>query len=420
LNILIYSIFFWPELTGISKYTGEMAFWLASRGHSVDVITALPHYPAWRVDDDYRKHSFMTEQNEGVRIFRAPLYLPRNGKVTTRSRILTETTFATNALRWWTPKLFQNYDVLFCVCPPLQLSFASWFYSMFRGVPWVLHVQDLQVDAAIRLDMLKNKGLGSLLFSAENFLLKRATYVSTITESMRSRLIDKGVAREKTFVFPNWSDTTFVRPLERLNPMRQTLGVAPDEIVVLYAGNMGEKQGLELVLAAAERLRSNSRFKFRMVGAGAARERLEQEAKERRLDNVAFYDLFPWEDMPSLLAAGDIHLVVQKREAADLVMPSKLTNILSAGRVSLATADPGTALHQVLTEHQAGVVVEPGVLETFVAALEKLAHDKTMRESMGKNARVYAETFLERDAVLTRFETQLADLVAGYNSKTSG
>jgi colanic acid biosynthesis glycosyl transferase WcaI len=120
------------------------------------------------------------------------------------------------------------------------------------------------------------------------------------------------------------------------------------------------------------------------------------------------------------LAAGDIHLVVQKREAADLVMPSKLTNILSAGRVSLATADPGTALHQVLTEHQAGVVVEPGVLETFVAALEKLAHDKTMRESMGKNARVYAETFLERDAVLTRFETQLADLVAGYNSKTSG
>jgi len=228
---------------------------------------------------------------------------------------------------------------------------------------------------------------------------------------MQRRIIEKGIAKDRTWVFPNWGDIGFVRPMAQDNNVRRKFGATADDVLVLYAGNMGEKQGLHLVLDAADQLRKRTEIKFAMVGTGAARDELERTARRRKLDNVRFFPVQPLDRLPLMLMAGDIHLVIQQREAGDLVMPSKLTNILAAGRASIATADPGTTLYDILVGHQCGIVITPGSTKELVAGIVALAEGKDRREQLGRNARQYAESFLDKDGILMKFEGKLQALV---------
>lgn len=418
-RVLIYGINYAPEPTGIGKYTGEMAEWLARRGHEVEVISTPPHYPWWKIQPPYRSGQSVTETINGVRVHRVPLFVPPAEQATTLNRIRLESSFTLNALRPWLPVLLgaRRPDVVIAISVPLQIALYPWLLHVLHRTPWVFHIQDLQVDAAFRLGMLKGSLVDRLLFGLENFFLRRATRVSTITEAMRRRVVAKGVGGDRTLLFPNWSDTDHIRPLPRDNAFRKRLELGPDDLLFMYAGNMGEKQGLDLVLAAAERLRERRDIHFAMIGAGAARDRLAVAAQRQHLDNVRFLPLQPVEQLPEVLAAADVHLVVQKAEAADLVMPSKLTNILAAGRPSIATANEGTELHHVLTSYDAGLVTSPDDVVSFLAAITTLAADPARRSSMGLNARRYAERHLAQDAVLSEFEVQLITLAASQSQQ---
>lgn len=413
MNILIYGLNYASEPTGTGKYTGEMASWLARRGHKVDAIVAPPYYPDWEIDDSYKKTKYIRETLNGVNVYRAPLYVPSADNVNGKTRIMMETSFSFNALRWWLPKFFhKKYDVVIAVCPPMQIGVYPWLYSRFINVPWVFHIQDLQVDAAVRLGILKSGLASRVLYSIENFLLSKATRVSTITEAMRKRIIDKGIPEERTWLFPNWSDIEFIKPMPRNNAFRSKIGITSEQILLMYAGNMGEKQGLELILYAADKLRNEKQIKFVLVGSGAVRNRLENTAQDLHLNNITFLPVQPLERLPDMLAAADIHLVVQKREAADIVMPSKLTNILAAGRCCLATADPGTTLYEVVKHNKTGIVVSPEDVDEFIRGLNILLKNPDLREEMGRNARNYAEKFIDKEQVLLDFESKLYSLVA--------
>jgi colanic acid biosynthesis glycosyl transferase WcaI len=248
------------------------------------------------------------------------------------------------------------------------------------------------------------------LYGIERFLMQRFDGVSTITEAMRRRVVAKGVSEDRTCVVPNWANLESVRPMRRENEARVEFGAGPDDLLVMYAGNIGEKQGLEVVLDAADLLRGRPEIKFALIGYGVARERLERAAEERGLKNMRFLPVQPPERLPLLLSAGDIQLVVQRREAADLVMPSKLMNILAAGRPCLATTDEGTALHDVLTEHRCGISSEPDNAKELAEGIVVLADDARMRELLGSNARAYAESHLRQDKILATFESDLKEL----------
>lgn len=412
MKLLLYGLNYAPEPTGIGKYTGEMGAWLAGRGHSVDAIVAPPYYPQWEVLAEYQGKSFVSEDLGGVKVHRAPIYVPAPDKVRARTRILHETSFSATSSRYWLPRLLrkERYDVVVAVCQPVQIGVYPWLYYKLRGVPFVFHVQDLQVDVAVRLGMVKDARLARMLYGIENSMLRAATRVSTITETMRRRIVEKGIPEERTWLFPNWSNIHFVRPMSPNNEVRRQFGAGPNDVLVLYAGNMGEKQGLDLVLDAADRLKERDRIKFAMVGAGAAKDRLRRTAEKRGLHRVRFFPLQPLEGLPAMLAAGDIHLVVQRREAADLVMPSKLTNILAAGRPSIATADPNTALYDVLNEHDCGLTTSPGSVDELVESIIALTDHAETRERLGRNARRYAELYLDKEMILTEFESKLQEL----------
>jgi len=405
MRILIFGINYSPELTGIGKYTGEMGGWFAGRGHDVHVVTAMPYYPEWEVHEKYKGKRWFTEVVEEAKVHRVPLYVPK--EVNSKKRIIHEFSFILGVVPYWLKFLFsKKFDVVFCPAPPFHLGLLPLIYSKLRGVPMVSHVQDLQVDAAKELGMIKNKTFLNIMFGLERFILKKSTRVSTISLGMEQKIAAKGIPASQQIMFPNWVDETSIKPLPKEQSLRSEFGIGMDDKVVLYSGNLGEKQGLESIVEAAKLYKDRKDVYFIIVGSGGAKEKLQQMAAG--LDQVKFYPLQPYEKLSALLATADVHLVLQKKSAADLVMPSKLTGILSAGGCSIVTAEPGTSLYTIMHQHGMGIVCEPEDTAALAQSID-YAINNSLDEYRG-NARSYAERFLSRDNILKTFEEDLANL----------
>lgn len=291
------------------------------------------------------------------------------------------------------------------VCAPSVAAFAK----LFRIKSW-LHVQDYEVDAAFDLGLIKGKRLRCLIESVERWLMRRFDRVSTISGRMLELATRKGVHPEKLVSFPNWVDISHISPLGEPSTYRTELGLSADDVVALYSGNMGNKQGLEILAEVAKLCSENASIQFVFGGQGSGRSDLE--ARCAGLSNVRFLDLQPTERLNDWLGLADIHLLPQRADAADLVMPSKLTGMLASGRAVLATAHPDTELGRVVArEAECGVVVPPEDAAAMARALRELASDPERRARLGANGRRYAEQELSQDVILRRFEAQLLDLV---------
>ncbi|MFZ5448745.1 MAG: WcaI family glycosyltransferase [Thermodesulfobacteriota bacterium] len=408
LRLLIHGINYAPEFVGIGRYTGELGAWLQSRGHAVTVLTAPPYYPVWRVPVAYRRPAWRREWLEGVEVLRAPLYTP--ARVTGRGRLLHELSFGASCLLWWPHLWARSWDAVLAVCPLLQSGLIPALLARRRRIPFVFHVQDLQLDAARELAIIREPFLFACLERLERWLFNRAKAVTTISRSMAARIIDKGAPPSQVHLLPNWADLEDIRPGNRRKAMRKELGLK-DEVLVLYAGNMGEKQGLEIILAAAAFMGNNHAIKYILAGEGATRERLIERGRQLGLDTVRFLPLQSRDRFPALLAAADIHLVVQKHKASDLVMPSKLGNILAAGGPFIATALPNTELGRVTLESHAGLLVPPENAGRLAQAIVDLAGDQGARKKMGINARNFAEEHLGRGKIMATWENLLYGLV---------
>lgn len=407
MKILIYGINFFPELTGTGKYSGEMAEWLARHGHAVDVVTAPPYYPEWRVAPGFSPRRFergtMPHTDGRVQILRCPLWVPR--RVTSISRLFHLASFALSSTAGLIWGLARKPDLIFVVVPTLLQVPQAFMLSRLAGVPNWLHVQDFEIDAALDMGMVAGGGGrgGFLRRSAwwcESFWMRRFDRVSTITPSMVQRLLIKGIHPDKVVELPNWVSLDGIFPIPRSASMRGELGLRDDEVVVLYSGNMGEKQGLDIVVEAAAKLVDAApHIRFVLAGTGAARYRLQRAAAH--LGNITWLPLQPLEKLNALLGAADIHILPQRADAADLVMPSKLTGMLASGRAIVGTAAADTQLGNVLDK--VGERVEPEDLKALVQALTTLAEDHVRRDELGQRGRLYAEETLDKNAILKRF-----------------
>ncbi len=405
MRVLIYGINYAPELTGIGKYTGEMAADLAERGAEVEVITAPPYYPHWRVQEPYPSTKWITERRDGVTVHRCPLYVPE--EVSGTKRILHEVTFVLSSLRFWIPRLFRRYDVIIAVSPPFHLGALPLLHQAIHGTPIVNHIQDLQVDAARDLGMIKNQALLGVLERFERWLLRSVNRVSSISEGMLSRLAAKRVPEENLISFPNWVDSRKVYPVSKDKSLRSKFGIAEGTKVVLYAGNLGEKQGIDAIPRVAAALRDREDILFLVVGEGGMKLQLVDICRQAGLDNVRFEPLQPIEQLSAMLASADVHLVLQKRAAGDLVMPSKLTNIVAVGGHAIVTAEEGTTLYKVVKEWKAGTVVEPEDDRALAAAILRAVDGEGREDSSGVEA--FAKT-LDRDQTLSSFHEKLQEL----------
>jgi len=338
-------------------------------------------------------------------VYRCPLWVPN--RPSGLKRLIHLVTFAVASLPAMLRLVFWRPEVVWVVAPAFFSAPGAWLTARLSGAPVWLHVQDYEVDAAFELGLLKGVWLKKLVLNLESWLFQRFDVVSTISFRMLDRAQAKGVASRRTLLFPNWVDISSINPEQSGGVYRAELGIPAGRLVVLYSGNMGGKQGLDILADAARLLEKDERLFFVFCGNGAGREELE--ARSKGLPNVRFLDLQPLERLGELLTFADIHLLPQRADAADLVMPSKLTGILASGRPVVATAREGTEVARVVDGR--GVVVPPEEPQAFAVAIAALAGDVELREQLGAEARRYAEENLDKDAVLRRFEADLFRLV---------
>ncbi|MDR2215463.1 MAG: glycosyltransferase WbuB [Nevskiaceae bacterium] len=395
---MIVALNFAPELTGIGKYVGEMTEYLTSSGFDVRVITAPPYYPEWRVGEGYSATAWRKECRHAATVFRCPLYVPK--RRSGLHRIVHLASFALSSLPvifWqairWRP------EVIWVVEPTLGYVPASWLAGrLVRARLW-LHVQDFEVDAAFGLGLVRSGFARRIAQAVESWLMRRFDRVTSISGSMVARLASKRVPAHKLGELPNWVDVQRIRPVSRENPLRAELGIPADRLVLLYSGNMGEKQGLEMIVEAARSLADHASLLFLMCGEGVARARIEKLAAG--LPNMRFMPLQPLERLNELLSLSDIHLLPQRAGIEDLVLPSKLTGILASARPVVAAAPADSDLAQAAAA--GGLVVAPGDANAFAAALKTLCADATLRERLGAQGRAYAVARWDRQTVLGKF-----------------
>lgn len=407
MRLLIYGLNYAPERTGVGKYTGEMAEWLQGRGHQVRVVTAPPYYPAWKVGAGYRGWGYRRESLHGVDVFRCPLWVP--GDPTGFNRLLHLLTFAVSSIPVMVRQIFWRPDRIFVIEPTLFCAPWALVTARLANAKVWLHIQDFEAEAFFGLGFSSGGFVKKCVNAVEGWLIRRFDRVSSISRQMVARLSGFGIPEDRTTIFPNWVDTERIRPGIRGRAFREEWGLGPDRRIVLYAGSMGKKQGLEMVLETARVLQNDDPdIMFLLIGEGSAKEGLVQRAKELGLRNVMFNPPQPPEDFPALLALADVHLVIQKKGVAEAFMPSKLTGILAVGGTAIITADEDTELGRLVKNNPGiAVLVPPENQGLFQEALRtELSNDRNGAR-INPVARKYAERYLATDGILSQFEKVL-------------
>lgn len=365
-KILIYGMNYAPEMTGAGRFTGEIGAYLAERGYDVSVVTAPPHYPGWRVAPPFHALRYACETRDGVKVLRCPLLL----RVEMRGlwRLAAPLSFALTSapVALW-QFIKARPSLVLCIEPTLFVAPIA-LLAKCAGARAILHVQDLEIDAAFAVGHLKGGRLKSLITSVESWLLRRFTSMITISGQMRRRLIAKGVEPSRIGVVRNWVDLDRIKPLEGPNGFRRELGLSEADFVILYAGNIGAKQALEVVLEAARALAEAPNVHFVIAGDGPEKQRLVHDYADLR--GVHFLPLQPEARLCELLNLADLHVLPQSRGAADLVLPSKLGGMLASGKPVLVTADAGTELFEVL--NGTAIIVPAGDSAAMAAEMHYL------------------------------------------------
>lgn len=404
MRILIYSYNYHPEPIGIAPLMTELAEGLVKRGHEVRVITGMPNYPQRRIYDEYQGKLYLTEERNGVTIQRSYVWVrPKPGLI---DRILLDGSFVVTsllqALKGWRP------DVILLTVPPLPVSVPAALLGWLRQCPVVLNLQDILPEAAVHVGILKNRSMIRVFETLEKFAYRTAHTISVITDGFVENLVGKGVPASKIVCIPNWVDVNFIRPLPKENNAFRTTHQLDGKFVVLYSGNIALTQGLETVIEAATRLQQVPEIAIVIVGEEKALADLRQHCETCNAQNVLLLPFAPREQLPEMLAAADVGLIVQKQNVISFNMPSKTQVLLASGRPIVASVPATGTAARAVEQSGGGIVVAPEAPEALAAAILDLYHHPAKAELLGQQGRKFAEAHYAFEQALNQYEMLFA------------
>ncbi|MEI7593244.1 MAG: glycosyltransferase family 4 protein [Actinomycetes bacterium] len=414
MNIVVLCPHFAPDVAPTGEVMTAIASELTKRGHRLHVITSLPWYQNHALEPGWDGQLVRHEQRSWGTITRVHPFptdkrnLPARAVAFGGFTVLATLEGAMSKIK---------PDVVLAMSPPLTLGLAGWMVSRVRRVPFVFNIQDVFPDVAVELGLLTGRRTIAAARWLERASYRRADAVTVLSDDLadnvRAKLV-KGldsVEREtqasKVRVIPNFIDTTWITPGPTENDYRVENGLSGKR-VVMYAGNVGLSQALDLVLDAAVALRHEADIAFVINGGGAALPDLERRA--HGMSNVHFVPMAPKEQLPRVLAAADVHVVPLKRGLAWSSVPSKLYSILAAGRPLVASVDPGTEVARTVEAAEAGITVAPEDAEAFTKALRQILDDPQMGRDMGASGRKFVESWASPAAVAEAYENLFFEL----------
>lgn len=412
MHILIYSYNYYPEPIGIAPLMTELAEGLVEQGHKVEVITGMPNYPQRQIYDGYQGKWYLTEQKNGVTIHRS--YLRIKSKPNLLDRLMLELSFVVTSL----PQALksQQPDVILLTVPPLLVSLPASLLGWLYNCPVVLNVQDILPEAAIRIGLIKNQWMIRALTLLEKFAYRNAHTISVISEGFRQNLVNKGVPNKKIVCIPNWVNVNFIRPLAKKNNLWRSNHQLDGKFVVLYSGNIALTQGLETVVETAVHLRQVKEIVFVIVGESKALQRLQQYCLSCGADNVFLLPLQPREQLPQMLAAADVGLIVQKRNVISFNMPSKIPLLLASGSPIIGSVPKTGTAAQAIQLSGGGIVVHPESPDALADAVVKLYENPTLAAQLGEKGRNFAVENYSFEQALHCYEELFFDVTSEQES----
>ena len=406
-NVLIIGINYRPETTGIAPYTSALAGHLATSGHRTTVITGFAHYPAWRLEpDEHRIRA--AEWRDGVRVLRRRHYVPRSQSAIRRASY--EGTFLVHGAlsRPGRP------DVVFGVIPSLSGGILARFFAARAHAPYGLIFQDLMAPAARQSGIEGGGRVAGVTAALERWAAARAQTVAIASESFRPYLRDLGVADERIVALPNW--THLRAPSGDRATTRDRLGWPTDSTVVLHAGNMGLKQGLQQVVEAARRADERAApILFVLMGDGSQRAALEVQAAG--IERLRFVPFQPEDELPDVLQAADLLLVSERSTVIDMSLPSKLTSYFAAGRPIVAAVPAAGATAREVLRAGAGIIVPVGDADALTDEVADLGADTARADAFARAGRAYATSTLGPALAFARMD-KLLERTLGTTTST--
>ncbi len=410
MKILVFCPHFAPDLhAATGEVMTRLVEQLAKRGHELTVVTSLPWYRGHEVAQDWRGRPWRVEQTEWGSVVRCWPFPTQKTNIKARAAGFAAQTCLLAALGL----ARRRHDVVFAMTPPLFLAEAAWLASIRMRAPFVLNTQDIFPDVAVELGAISNQRIISVLERYERAVYRRSDAITVLSDDQQRNVCQKlttdGGDGRQVHLIKNFVDIERIQPVERDNWYRRELGLS-EKTVVMYSGNVGYSQSFELMRIAAEASHGQPDLHFVINGEGAARPEVDRWAAA--LDNVSVVDFGPREQVPAILGAADIHLILLKSGLAASSTPSKVYGILAAGRPILASVDVESEVSRIVTEADCGVAVPPDDPKAFISGLEQMLLDGHELEQMGKRARSYAEGLQQPKDQALAYEKLFSSLIS--------
>ncbi len=407
MKILVVSLYYDPDLC---QSNGPIVRALsedwANAGHEVTLLTSFPHYNCDAVWPEYRGRLFQRDRLGKVRVIRCYIHVPR--RRTTLGRVFNYLSFNISST---VAGLFTGkQDVIFVMSPPLTIGLTAFALGLIKRIPFCYNLQDIWPEAAVKLGVLRRGSMIGFFEWLEKFIYRRSRKIFAISDEFKSNLLGKGVPAEKVEVIPNFVDTRLIRPLPKDNAFSRANRLV-DKFVVLYAGNVGLSQGLEVVLDAAARVKDRSEIIFLIVGQGTSRQTLIAQAERDGLANVRFLPLQPEADVPLIYASCDVALIPLKRGVTENSVPCKTYSIMASGKPCIAGVDRGSTVWNLVEEVDCGVCVEPEDGLALAGAVRQLEAAPERGLSMGRRGRAYVEKHFARQMITSQYRLELETLI---------
>lgn len=397
-NITFISLNYAPEDTAIGLYSTQWAEFLKEAGFNVTVVTAFPYYPKWEISKEYRlRKTFLKEDINGINVLRYKQYVPKNP--TFLKRIIHLSDFTIGSFR----NLYKirECDLVISIVPFTTSVFLGYIQKKrFKANLW-MHIQDFEFDAALQTGVGKNKNIiFSLLFKLEKWLFSKSDIASTISYNMQKKLSQK--TNSKQFFLPNWIDNEKINPVNaKVHPYLES-----SKIKILYSGNIGDKQDWDVFINFCNAI-DEDKYEVIVVGDGSKKEWLLNEMKV--FNNVNYYPPVPFEDLSDLLCSTDVHILFQKPEVIDTVMPSKVLGMMASSKPSLIIGNEKSEVKSIFESSGAGLYYSEYSKE-LVNGLYNLTIDKEKAQKQGKATRSYVIENFSKDKILYSMLKKLKEI----------
>ena len=397
-SISLIGINYYPEDSAIGLYTTEKAEYLVSKGYDVSVITGFPYYPQWKIWNDYKNRSYLEKETiNGVIVYRNKQYVPLDPTFVKRIIHMLSFTFGNfiNLFRISKP------SIVIAIIPFTTSAFLGWLLKLrYSSKLWV-HIQDFEFDAAIDSGLLSGnkKVIINGLQWIEKKILNKADVVSTISYGMLNKLSQKTAV--SSYYLTNWIDVSLF-DIESEEPH---LYLKSDKFKILYSGNIGAKQDWEFFFEVLAKLKLIHDIEVVIVGEGAEKEKVSKKIKE--YDFVKQYNLVPYKELPLLLSSTDLHILFQKNEVVDTVMPSKLLGMMASGRPSIVTGNLKSEVKTIFDEANCGYYMDGASVKLVVDKIVKLKEEAILRKEFGEKGKAYVLENYSKEIVLDKFIQKL-------------